>query len=256
MIQRDLRVVTVERDELIPQFDFRRAALLLDIDGTLLDIAPTPEAVTVPNRLMETIEVLFQRASGALAFISGRRIATIDRLFAPLKLPSVGCHGAEFRARADGEIDEAVCLPEPLKRRIIEIAGITPGIRVEDKVHTIALHFRHAPGAGPALMRALVEQRAALMAADLQLLSGKAVIEIKPRWFNKGTGVSRLMRHPPFFGRVPVFLGDDTTDQDVFRMLPEYDGLGYAVGRNLQGAAFTFESPRDVRNWLTRLAAG
>jgi trehalose 6-phosphate phosphatase len=256
MIQRDLRVVTVERDDLIPQFDFRRAALLLDIDGTVLDIAPTPEAVAVPNRLKETIETLFQRTSGAVAFISGRRIETIDRLFAPLKLPSVGCHGAEFRARAGGETEEAARLPEQLKRRIVEIAGIAPGIRVEDKDHTIAIHFRNAPMAGPAILRALVEQRSALMAADVQLLSGKAVIEIKPRWFNKGTGVSRLMRHPPFFGRIPVFLGVDITEQDVFRMLPEYDGLGYAVGRNLQGAAFVFEAPRDVRNWLTRLAAG
>jgi trehalose 6-phosphate phosphatase len=249
-------VVSVEQDDLTPQFDFRRAALLLDIDGTLLDIAPTPESVTVPRRLKPTIETLFQRTSGALAFISGRRIETIDRLFAPLKLPSVGCHGAEFRAGGGDDIDEGACLPEQLKRRIVEIAGIAPGICIEDKVHTIAIHFRRAPGAGPAVLRALAEQRSALMAADLQLLNGKSVIEIKPRWFNKGTGVARLMQHPPFRGRTPVFLGDDTTDQDVFKMLPLYDGLGYAVGRNLQGAAYTFESPRDVRDWLDKLAVG
>jgi trehalose 6-phosphate phosphatase len=249
-------VVTVERDDPIPQFDLRRATLLLDIDGTLLDIAPTPESVTVPRQLTETIETLFERTSGAIAFVSGRRIDAIDRLFAPLKLPSVGCHGAEFRADAGGEVDGAACLSESIKQRIVEIAGIAPGICVEDKVHTLALHFRRAPEAGSAVLRALLEQRSALIAADLQLLSGKAVIEIKPRWFNKGTGVSRLMRHPPFAGRIPVFLGDDTTDLDVFRVLPEYDGLGYAVGRNLQGAVYTFKSPRDVRDWLAKLAAG
>jgi trehalose 6-phosphate phosphatase len=246
-------VVTVESGDVAPEFDFRRSSLLLDIDGTIIDIAPTPDAVNVPPQLVENIATLATLTDGAVAFVSGRRIGAVDRLFFPLKLPVVGCHGAEFRARADGEIDEAPSLPDSLKRQLGEIAGIAPGIRLEDKQHTFAIHFRTAPEAGPAVLRALLEHRPVLAAAGLQILSGKAVIEIKPRWFNKGTGVSRLMRHAPFSKRMPVFLGDDTTDEDVFRVLPEYDGVGYAVGREMEGAASHFRSPREVREWLARL---
>jgi len=247
-------VVTVESGDIAPEFDLRRSSLLLDIDGTILDIAPTPESVRVPPGLIDSIRALGALTQGAVAFVSGRRIAAIDKLFAPLKLPAVGCHGAEFRARADGEIDEAASLPDTLKRHLEEVAGIAPGLRFEDKQHTFAIHFRAAPDAGPAVLRALMEQRPVLAAAGLQILSGKAVIEIKPRWFNKGTGVSRLMRQAPFSKRIPVFLGDDTTDEDVFRVLPEYDGIGYAVGREMEGAACLFPSPRDVREWLARLS--
>jgi trehalose 6-phosphate phosphatase len=94
-----------------------------------------------------------------------------------------------------------------------------------------------------------------LAAADLQLLNGKEVFEIKPRWFNKGTGVTRLMRHSPFSQRTPVFLGDDATDEDVMRVLPEFDGVGYGVGRDMPGATYRFESPGQVRSWLEALAA-
>lgn len=247
-------MVTVASDENVPQFDCLRAALLLDIDGTLLDIAPTPDSVMVSRELVDAIQTLFERTSGAVAFVSGRRIAAIDHLFAPLSLPAVGCHGGEFRARPNAEIFQEVLIPESIKERIAEIAGIAPGVQLEDKAHTLAIHFRAAPEAGPLMLRALLEQRSALAAADLQLLNGKAVIEIKPRWFNKGTGVTRLMRHPPFSQRMPVFLGDDATDEDVLRVLPEYDGVGYGVGRDMSGAAYTFESPQHVRSWLVGLA--
>jgi trehalose 6-phosphate phosphatase len=252
---KDQNLQTIEDADLVPPFDIRRDALLLDIDGTLLDIAPTPEAVIVPRRLTENIECLVKATSGAVAFVSGRTLEVIDRLFVPLRLPAIGCHGAEFRVRADGSVEQAAVLSETLKRRIVEIANIAPGIVFEDKAYTFAVHFRQAPDAGSQVLRALLEQRSALLGSDLQILAGKSVIEIKPRWFSKGTGISRLMRHPPFSDRVPVFLGDDTTDEDVFRVLPEFGGVGYAVGREIAGACCAFESPSDVRDWLAALAA-
>jgi trehalose 6-phosphate phosphatase len=245
------RVADAERT---PVFDLQRSALLLDIDGTLIDIAPTPESVVVPPDLVKVLENLFRLASGAVAFVSGRRISEVDALFQPLRLPAIGCHGAEFRANRHDDVEEVACISESLRRRLAEIAQMTPGVLSEDKCHTFAIHFRAVPEAEPILLRALAEHRAALAAADLQMLKGKAVIEIKPRWFNKGTAIARLMRHAPFAGRVPVFLGDDTTDEDVFRVLPEYDGLGYSVGRPLDGAAYTFPAPSNVRRWLGQIA--
>lgn len=249
-------VVMLENDDIAPSLNLDLVSLFLDIDGTLLDIAPTPESVKVPASLIDTIAELNRLTSGAVAFISGRKLAAIDSLFAPLKLSAVGCHGAEIRLSAESDILSGPELPDSVRHCVHDIAAIVPGVLVEDKGHTLAIHYRSAPDAGTAVMRAIMEQRALLAAHDIQVLKGKAVIEVKPRWFSKGTGLRHLMQHAPFAERTPVFLGDDTTDEDVFRVLPDYDGYGFAVGRKIDGATSVFESPRDVRRWLTELANG
>ncbi len=246
----------LENDNIAPTLNLRLVSLFLDVDGTLLDIAPTPEGVRVPASLVDTIAELDRRTSGAVAFISGRQLATIDSLFAPLKLPSIGCHGAEIRLSGEGEVQNGPELPDTVRHCVRDIASIAPGVLVEDKSHTLAIHFRAAPAAGAAVLRALLEQRAFFATQDIQILRGKAVIEVKPRWFSKGTGLRHLMQHAPFAERRPVFLGDDTTDEDVFRVLPDYDGYGFSVGRKIDGAAHVFESPGEVRRWLTELASG
>jgi len=228
----------------------------MDVDGTLLDIAPTPEGVKVPASLVATIAALDRRTSGAVAFISGRQLTAIDALFAPLKMPTVGCHGAEIRLSAEGEVQYGPELPDTVRHCVRDIASIAPGVLVEDKGHTLAIHFRSAPDAGAEVLRALLEQRSFFAAMDVQILRGKSVLEVKPRWFSKGTGLRHLMQHTPFADRTPVFLGDDTTDEDVFRVLPDYDGIGFSVGRKIDGASHVFESPLEVRRWLTRLANG
>ena len=249
-------LATLKNNEVGPSLDLRRVSLLLDIDGTLLDIAPTPESVSVPTSLVDTIAKLDHITSGAVAFISGRQLAAIDALFAPLKLPTVGCHGAEVRTSRGGEVQNGPELPDLVRHCVREIASIAPGVFLEDKGHTLAIHFRNTPDAGAAVMRALQEQRSFLAAQDVHVLRGKAVIEVKPRWFSKGTGLKHLMQHPPFAGRTPVFLGDDTTDEDVFRVLPDYEGYGFSVGRRIDGAAYVFETPSEVRRWLAELADG
>jgi trehalose 6-phosphate phosphatase len=171
-------------------------------------------------------------------------------------LPSVGCHGAEIRTSAEETVQSGPELPVSVRHSVQEMASIAPGVFVEDKGSTLAIHFRSAPDAGAAILRALLEQRACFAAQDIQILRGKAVIEVKPRWFSKATGLKHLMQHPPFAERTPVFLGDDTTDEDVFRVLPDYAGYGFSVGRRIDGAAHVFESPREVRRWLTQLADG
>jgi trehalose 6-phosphate phosphatase len=248
-------LLTIETDGPAPSLDLERTALMLDIDGTLLDIAPTPEAVRVPGSLVRVIEKLAEKTSGAIAFVSGRTLFTIDALFRPARLAAVGCHGAEIRVTPDAPMQSAPPLPENVRACVAEIAAVAPpGVVLEDKGYTIALHFRSVPEAGASILRALMERRAILLAQDLAILRGKDVIEIKPRWFNKGTGLAHLMQHAPFAGRTPVFFGDDTTDEDVFRVLPDFDGLGFSVGRRIEGAAYMFESPRAVRDWLGQLA--
>src|SRR5262245_291464 len=118
----------LENDKIAPSLNLRLVSLFLDVDGTLLDIAPTPESVRVPASLVDTIAELDKRTSGAIAFISGRQLATIDSLFAPLRLPSIGCHGAEIRLSAEGEVQNGPELPDTVRHCVRDIASIAPGV--------------------------------------------------------------------------------------------------------------------------------
>jgi trehalose 6-phosphate phosphatase len=233
-------------------------AILLDIDGTLLDFAPTPREVWVPPGLAETLSRLHDRTSGALALVSGRSLNDIDLIFAPEQFPAVGGHGAEMRISADSE---AVAVHAPpmdkeLKRRLAAIAKLSPGILLEDKGYSLALHYRLAPHAEKAIYEAVSLIRADLPNAPIEVLPGKCVCEIKQSGFDKATGVRELMTHAPFRGRRPVFIGDDVTDESVFAMMPDLGGLAFSVGRRAQGVTDYFDEPRDVRAWLARLIDG
>ena len=231
-------------------------AFLLDIDGTLLDLAPTPRDVRVPTSLRHTLERLQARSDGAVALVSGRSLADIDLIFHPLHLSAIGGHGAEIRYHANGHPDQRLgaSLDDELKRRLAEIAASGRGIIVEDKGYSLALHYRLAPEKKQAVWDAVDAVIADLPPKSVEILPGKAVIEVKHAGFSKATGVRELMTHAPFKGRRPVFIGDDTTDETVFAILPELDGIGFAVGRHIAGVAGCFDAPADVRAWLERLA--
>jgi trehalose 6-phosphate phosphatase len=233
-------------------------AFLLDIDGTLLDLAPTPREVWVPPGLATTLRALHQRTSGALAFVSGRSINDIDLIFAPDLFPAVGGHGAEMRLARDGEAEamRAPPIDKELKRRLATIAKLSPGILLEDKGYSLALHYRLAPHAEKAIYEAVSLIRADLPNAPIEILPGKCVCEVKQAGFDKASGVRELLRHAPFKGRRPVFIGDDVTDESVFAAMPDLGGLAFSVGRRVQGVAGYFDAPRDVRAWLARLIDG
>jgi trehalose 6-phosphate phosphatase len=235
--------------------DIRKTAILLDIDGTLLDLAPTPHDVRVPSTLRRTLERLQECTSGALALVSGRSLDDIDLIFKPLKLSAVGGHGAEIRLKANGTANRNVALPldDELKQQLINIAHLDPAIIVEDKDYSLAIHYRLAPDKRRAIEDAIEEIRAELP-DSLEVLPGKSVIEVKKIGFNKGTAIRELMSHPPFAGRRPIFVGDDTTDEAAFAVMPEFDGLAVSVGRMVPGVAKRFETPGDVRRWLERIA--
>ena len=230
-------------------------ALLLDVDGTIIDIGPSPFEVHVPDELCRSLERLLARTNGALALVSGRPIRDLDKLFSPLVLPAIGGHGAEMR-RGGREIVAAVeALPDGLRAQLAQAATPGSGVEAEDKGYSVALHYRQAPNAEPRL-RALVEKACAAFAGEgIELLTGKAMFEIKRNGVSKGAAVRKLMTRPPFAGRVPVFIGDDVTDESVFALMSDLRGKGYSVGRHFGRLAGIFATPGEVREALSRLAS-
>ena len=232
----------------------KNSALFLDIDGTLLDMARTPDAVIVPTDLQLSLVRLYDELEGALAFVSGRSLTAIDRLFAPLRTAAIGCHGAEVRG-TDGNIRAlAEPIADPVRAIFRGLAESHPGTILEDKIYALALHYRLAPEAKRALEAAMKRHESVFAAEKVAIQHGKAVIDAKPLGIDKGVGLRALMRQAPFRDRAPIFGGDDTTDTDVFHILPELGGHGFSVGRAFKGVDYKFQSPQAVRLWLTHLA--
>lgn len=221
------------------------AAYFLDFDGTLVEIAPTPMAVTVPPGLVASLQALAARAGGALALVSGRPIAELDALLA-VPFSAAGQHGAERRPAPAAAIAHAP-LPTPPGTWLStaeRLAAATPGALLERKRHGFALHYRNAPEAGPAFGDAL----AALLAGqgDFALLPAKMAWEVRPAAAHKGAAVAALMAHPPFAGRTPVYVGDDVTDEDGIAAAEAQGGIGLRVEPD-------FGSPAAVRAWIAGL---
>jgi trehalose 6-phosphate phosphatase len=231
-------------------------ALFLDVDGTLLDISDTPGGVSVPAGLTATLETVRRGLQGALAFVSGRTIADLDRLFTPLRLPAAGQHGSEIRLSPDAPVVSLATAPirEALRRDVAAIAAAFPGAEMEDKGRTIAVHYRRAPGAADALthgLRRIVQSNE----TPLILTHGRKVLELRDAGHSKATAVHEFMRHPRFEGRVPLFVGDDITDEDGFIAAEQYGGTALAVGTVHRPRRETaFAGPADVRAWLTHLS--
>ena len=234
--------------------DLRQCAILLDIDGTILDIAPAPQEVWVPPTLRHTLRRLQQLTGGALALVSGRKLADIDLIFAPLQLAAIGGHGAELRQVPGAESRKRVdSLSAELKRRLAALTELGPGILVEDKGYSLALHYRLAPDQEAALRAAIAGICARAAPDSVSILPGKQMFEVKPAGVSKAIAVRELMNYPPFNDRHPIFIGDDTTDEPVFDIIPEFGGLGFSVGRDVAGVHGHFDTPEEVRSWLARI---
>ncbi len=232
----------------------RETALFLDIDGTLIDLAPRPDEVVVPASLKADLGALFGVLDGALALVSGRAVEEIDRLFSPLGLPASGVHGSEFRPVPPGAaLQLAPRIPDDLREQARKIVENYPGTLFEDKGIAIALHWRLAPQYG----RAIEAGVAAIMEnapAGLTMLRGHSVLEIKGSTLNKGSAVKRFLEEDAFRGRQPVFVGDDVTDQFAFDVVTRLGGYAFAVGREIEGTMDWFASPTEVRKWLGQMS--
>jgi trehalose 6-phosphate phosphatase len=153
-----------------------------------------------------------------------------------------------------GTVTTAAPLDAALRRQLAAIGQAGPGVLIEDKGYSLALHYRLAPDKEQLIRREVARLCAEVPPDSIEILPGKAVIEIKRTGFSKATGVRSLMTHSPFVGRHPIFVGDDTTDECVFEIMPELDGLAISVGRKAAGVTGYFDTPGSVRAWLERLA--
>lgn len=233
------------------------SAFFLDVDGTLLAIATTPASVTVDPGLPRLLARLRDATGGALALISGRAIAALDRLFGSLRLPAAGQHGAERRDAAGGIHAHAIHASGLGEARAAAraFAGSHPGVLVEDKGLSLAVHFRQAPAAESAL-RARLEAVVAGSGGELALQPGKMVFEIKPAGRDKGTAIAEFMAELPFRDRFPVFIGDDVTDEYGFSMVNDLGGLSVKVGDGASCARARLAGVEEVRDWLEAYLRG
>ena len=226
-----------------------RAALLLDMDGTLIDIAATPDSVVVPPGLPGVLRRLRDRLEGAVAIVTGRPIAQIDALLPDTVHAVAGEHGGAIRAAPGGPIRRADLASAPAEWLVAAeaMAAATPGVLLERKAHGFVLHYRQAPQAGPGLYAALAGLLEGHTAA-FTMLSALMAWEVKPRGADKATAVAALMAGAPFLGRVPVYIGDDVTDEDGMRAARALGGVGWRVQE-------VFADPAGVRAWLAGLVA-
>jgi trehalose 6-phosphate phosphatase len=225
-------------------------AFFLDVDGTLLPIAETPNAVSPSTSVCALLTKLMAASGGAIALISGRSLVELDRLFCGLHLPAAGQHGCE-RRDARGRItriEPHVASLNALRNLMYEMAGADVRLLLEDKGASLALHYRRAPERGPELMANLQQVLNGYPQFGLQ--PGKMVLEVRPIGISKAHAVQAFMAEPQFLRRIPVFIGDDLTDEDGFSMVNELGGISIKVGSGNSVACYRAADTVDVLNWL------
>lgn len=245
-------------DEALRMVEGQETALFLDVDGTLLDLAATPTAVSVSSALLESLDRAARKLHGALALVSGRTIDDVDRLFAPLRLSASGVHGAEIRIKQDEPIQispAASQLPASLRTELRLALGRFSGVLIEDKGFSVAIHYRLNRSIGPALGDAVREWIASKPRQGLDVQVAHDAFEVKRPSFDKGKAIALFMDCAPFRGRVPLFIGDDKTDEAGFATVTSRGGGAYSVGRLRSGAIGFFEAPQSVRDWLAAFAS-
>ena len=230
----------------------RDQALFLDFDGTLVEIAPAPTLVQVPPELPQLLGELADRLDGAVAVVSGRPLDELANMIAPFAGAIAGQHGLE-RRRGDGSVTRCPAPPKLGEARLAlgEFATRHDGVVLEDKGCSIALHYRQAPALGT-VCHALVRQAVDESNGALVTVAGKMVIELMPRSAGKGRAIAGFLADAPFHGRSPVFVGDDTTDEDGFAVVNRLDGVSVHVGGGATIARHNLATVGDVWTWLVR----
>lgn len=229
-----------------PDLD-RTNALFLDLDGTLIEIAETPESVVVPPGLPQLLDHIQALLGGALAIVTGRSIGVVDDLLNPFVAIAAGEHGASLRYQ-DGKLMETPqgsVFPDAWREALHAAAERWPGVLIEPKPHGIAVHYRLVPERGNdvwRLVRALVPQDH----PSFRLLPAREAVEIGPRSASKGYAVEQFMARQPFQGRRPIFVGDDFTDEAGMEAARQFGGQGLRVAEVFGG------KPEAVRAWLKR----
>jgi trehalose 6-phosphate phosphatase len=233
----------------------RNWCLFLDVDGTLIDFTDSPSETRSDDELNALLDGVERSLDGSVALVSGRSIDSLDALFAPRRFAAAGLHGLERRA-ASGELHRAAVADTDLdaaRRALHAFVAGNPGAALEDKGRAVALHYRGAPALERAA-RALLGDVAALLGERFHVQEGNMVMEIKPHRYTKATAIEAFLGESPFAGRTPVFVGDDFTDEDGFRVVEAHGGISVAVGDRVR-AQRRIADPSGVREWLARIAA-
>ena len=238
-----------------PPLDVDRHSLLLDFDGTLVDFAPHPDAIKLRPGTRDLLRSLTENLGGAVALVSGRRIESIDRFLAPLKLAAIGVHGQETR-RYGGAV--AMRTPSPeleiARRRIAESLPKKDPLLFEDKKSALVLHYRTCPEERGRALK--IARRAIEGLGQLAMVEGHSIAEVREKNVSKADAVAIVAEWPEFTGRKPVFLGDDTTDEDGFRAAAEAGGFGVKVGAGESAARYRLADVGGVHGWLAMSAGG
>ena len=232
-----------------------KAALFLDIDGTLVELAASPEKVVLHDPVIEVLKRLQRHLDGAVALVTGRAITDVDRLSRGLQLPVAGQHGAEIRDEQGNHrrlLDAGGRWPEAIER-LRRFAGDHPEVLLEDKGLSVAVHYRAAPTMAEAVLASL-ERIAAELGGGYRVRRGKMVYELVPDHSDKGKAIVALLGLAPFRGRQPVFIGDDVTDEDGFRAVNERGGISVKVGEGQSAARYRLSDAAAVAAWLSRQA--
>ena len=229
----------------------RPCAVFLDFDGTLADLAPTPDAVSIPPALLHLLDALQKRLDGALAIVSGRPVAELDHFLAPLHLSCVGTHGAERRLAHAPLIQLPVPSLAAVEAAATGLVRQEPRLILERKHGAVALHYRRAPACADLCLATL--QAATRGLPGVTLLHGKMVVEVKAAHFDKGRAIRDFLQEPPFAGRVPLFAGDDVTDESGFEVVQAAHGSGIKVGPGTTLARYRISDPAAVHRLLAHM---
>jgi trehalose 6-phosphate phosphatase len=232
-------------------------AVFLDIDGTLLDLAPAPDAVHVDPALATLLPKVRRALGGALALITGRAITDVDRLFPGLRMAVAGQHGCERRDAFGGLHLHAPATETLARLRTLftDFARSQEGLLLEDKGSTLAVHFRKAPHLAAHVHKTLHETVAKHGTRAYRLQPGKMLLELRPDDRDKGKAIRDFMAEKPFKGRCPVFIGDDVTDEHGFDLINAIGGWSVKVGRGATAARYRLPDVAAVRAWLGALVA-
>lgn len=228
-------------------------AFFFDLDGTLAEIKPHPDQVSIPSDVRNLLQKLSGMNNGALALVSGRSMVELDKLATPFQFPLAGVHGAE-RRDINGN-NHVVALPEELVTslhlRLEQALAKMPGTELEPKGMAFALHYRQAPEYEQQVLQ--LAQSLAQQHEELALQPGKCVVELKPKGINKGAAVAAFLKEAPFAGRTPVFVGDDLTDEAGFHTVNAVNGVSIKVGQGETQAKWRLASVQEVHAWLEEL---
>ncbi|MSU89161.1 trehalose-phosphatase [Rhodobacteraceae bacterium 2CG4] len=237
----------------LPELHPERTALLLDFDGTLVEIAPRPDAITVPAALPALLAALHRRLSGALALVSGREVADIRRYLPEFPGTIIGSHGAE-RAEPGRTAAPPAALEglEAIREAVRDFAAKHPALLLEPKAHGVVLHFRQAPELGPQVARFMGEL--AERHPDFAVQQAKMAWELRPGFADKGRAVRSLLGLDPFTDRIPIYVGDDATDEAAMNVVQDLGGVGIKIGQGSSVAMHRLPDPAALLRWLENAA--